>query len=215
MRSRTTLATMEAAAIDGMLASPLMIVWTGAGQGWRIVAVDERDVRPARQCVERPAHGAQRRLPDVDAVDLGGADRADADRRRRQNLKKQLLPPVAVERLRIGEPGRHALEVEHHGGRNDRPRERAPPDLVESGDRAVPAALELAFPGELEERRRHRLIRSCSEWRGLGAVCHLGAPSHARPIEPGEPPTARIRRAAPSPSQACGTGRSAARVGRR
>ena len=41
------------------------------------------------------------------------------------------------QRLRIRQPLRHAAEIEHHGGRHHRPRERPPPDLVKAGDAAV------------------------------------------------------------------------------
>ena len=51
----------------------------------------------------------------------------------------------SVSDLRIGEPLRHARQVEHHRRRHDRPGERPAPDLVDAGDGAAPAAQQLAL----------------------------------------------------------------------
>ena len=80
IRSRVTLATMEAAAIDNERASPFTTACGRAGQVARQeVAVDQRMVGTDRERGKRPAHGQVRGAEDVHGVDLVHAGFADAD----------------------------------------------------------------------------------------------------------------------------------------
>ena len=65
----------------------------------------------------------------------------------------------SVRTFEFGEPLRHALHVEHDGGRDDRPGERPTPDLVDAGDGAVPAAHELALAREVRAQMRGKANR--------------------------------------------------------
>jgi hypothetical protein len=155
MRSRTTFATMDAAATDGIVASPPITVWTGQGRAGGSFPSTIGDVRHAGKGGERPTHGGERGLPDVDPVDLGRRHGRDSDGGRFDDLQEELVPALRGQHLGIGEAVRHPLEVEHDSGRHDRPGEGPAPDLVQAGYRAVAAALQLAFAGELEGGRRH------------------------------------------------------------
>ena len=79
MRSRVTLAMIEAAAIETERASPSTMRVAGAGQRRRVVAVHQREGGRERKRPHRARHGQMRRLADVDEVDFVHARFADAD----------------------------------------------------------------------------------------------------------------------------------------
>ena len=153
MRSRTTFATIEAAAIEAILASPWTMRLDRTGQARRVVAVDEGEVGPAGQRRERLRHRRKRGLADVDRVDRRMGDRREADRGGGEDLGEKLLPAGLRQDLRIGEAGGHPPEVEHDRRRDDRPGERPAADLVEPGDAGVPGAGEPALEGRFRPGR--------------------------------------------------------------
>ena len=82
MRSRVTLAMIEAAAMESERASPSDQRVAAAGQGGRVIAVHQRELRRHGQRPHRPRHGQMGRLADIDQVDLADTGFADADRHR-------------------------------------------------------------------------------------------------------------------------------------
>src|SRR5215470_9147275 len=133
-RSRVTLATMEAAAIEARMASPLITALhsqpismrsrPSTNTSWGLIG------RPAT-ARERP----QRRPQDVVAVDAPRRRERNRDLRARTNLGVQLLARLRIELLGIVESARHALGVEHDRGSHDRAGDRAPARFVAASDR--------------------------------------------------------------------------------
>ena len=66
--------------METLRASPFAIGSWGSVDRYREGAVDEEVVRARAEVVHRHGHGLERRLQDVDAVDLEGIDDADPDR---------------------------------------------------------------------------------------------------------------------------------------
>ena len=179
MRSRTTLATMEAAAIEAIVASPFTTAST-VQELRRIVPVDERQVRPARQGREGAAHGPERSLADVDGVDRVVGHGADADLRGGENGDEERLATGSRQDLRIGEALGHPERIEHHGGRDDPDRRGSAADLVEAGDARAPHGAEggLAFEAEAGRYRANRCGHGYDTTRP-GEICH---PSEQRKL---------------------------------
>ena len=144
IRSRVTLATIEAAAIAVQRLSP----WIDA----RAAPSAGRECgrrRPARSpgsgASEQhgPLHRPQRRLMDVDACrSRRGCGRDAPGDRARGDL---LVEPLALERghgLRVADARDVAVGIEHDGRRDDRPGQAAAADLVHAGDVDEPHAPE-------------------------------------------------------------------------
>ena len=141
MRSRTTLATIEAAAIEGDARVALDDRLDVARQVGRVVAVDEGDVGHAGQGGEGAAHGPERGLADVDACRSPharswrcrpGAWRGSprtAPRARRGSAPSNSASPC-------GTLSRSSTTAAATTG----PGERPAPDLVDAGDGAAAAA---------------------------------------------------------------------------
>src|SRR5262245_45585625 len=133
-RSRVTLATMEAAAIEAMMASPLITALQSqpasmrsrpsTNTSWGLTG------RPAT-ARERP----QRRPQDVVAVDAPRRREGNRDLGAGTNPGVQLFARLGIELLGIIESARHALGVEHDRSSHYRAGERAPARLVAAGDR--------------------------------------------------------------------------------
>ena len=134
-RSRTTLATMEAAAIEAMCASPLMIASTLQGRRGGSLPSTSAMSGVQGRAAKRPAHGEKRGLADVDRVDRphGRSTRCPTWAVARISANS-VLPRLRRQGLRIGKARGHPLEVEHDGRRDDGPGQRPAPDLVEPGD---------------------------------------------------------------------------------
>ena len=81
-RSRVTLATIEAAAIDSTSASPRDHRLAVAAAVDAVAAVDEHELRPHRQRRDRARQRPQRGAQDVVAVDARGRAERDRDLRR-------------------------------------------------------------------------------------------------------------------------------------
>ena len=79
IRSRVTLATTEAAAIEKLRESPLTMVRTGQAIGGRNGAVDQRGVGSDGERLDGPRHRQQRGAQNIEPIDLARARRSDAD----------------------------------------------------------------------------------------------------------------------------------------
>src|SRR5258708_238804 len=128
IRSRVTLATTEAAAIEKLNASPLTTVLTGQDSG-RDIAVDQGDVGGQAQRGNGAGHRAQTGAQDVDPVDLADAGGAHADFGAGEQRAAADLARLAGQYLRIVElaaqQAAEAAAVEDHRGGDHRPGERA------------------------------------------------------------------------------------------
>src|SRR5690554_1212251 len=104
----------------------------------QLVTVDAHEIRHDAEPLDRPLHRAQRRLQDIDLVDLGRGRVRDRERERlAADLAREAGPLVGAELLRILEAADAALAVEHDGRGDDRARERAAASLVDAGDRRL------------------------------------------------------------------------------
>ncbi len=144
VRSRVTLATTEAAAIEKLSPSPPTTVSHGAGERRRDVAVDERDVRADPERRDRARHRQQRRAQDVDACRSRAHSphrRRYGRRRARRSARAPASRPRARRRLSTFESSSRSrstrgkrLLIEHHRGGDDRTGERPAPGLVDAAD---------------------------------------------------------------------------------
>ena len=155
MRSRTTFATMEAAAIEAIVASPLTTASTVQGRcGGSLPSTSAMSGVQGKRG-ERPAHGEERGLADVDGIDLVVRDRARCRHAAVARISANSASRrAAVRAFESARPCGHALQIEHDGGRDDRPRERPAADLVEPRDAAVAACARRSLAVEAEAGRR-------------------------------------------------------------
>ena len=100
-----------------------------------LVAVDEHQLRPARQRLDRARQRPQRGAQDVVAVDARDRAEGDRDLRRGADFLVQLFALFGVELLGVVQAARDALGIEHHRRRHHRTGERPPARLVAAGDR--------------------------------------------------------------------------------
>src|SRR5215469_9701514 len=146
-RSRVTLATTEAAAIEADIDA--------------VAAINEYELGLDRQARYRARERPQRCPQDVVAVDAPRRRERNRDLRARTNLSVQLFARLGVELLGIVESARHALGVEHDRGGDDRAGERAPARFVAASDRPHAALHRGALAAEgrtdvrLAERQPH------------------------------------------------------------
>ena len=152
MRSRVTLAMMEAAAIDKQRASPLTMVRAGQPSCGRAVAVDGGELRRDGELRDGLRHRPQGGLQDVVAVDALHIRDADAEDRRRFDAGVENLARLLVEHFAVVDAVGDALGIEDHRGGDDRARERPAACLVDAGNGA---AVELQL-GSLQLERRHQ-----------------------------------------------------------
>ena len=135
VRSRVTLATIEAAAMEATVASPLTMVSGRAGQVGQVVAVDEGEAGQDGQRGERPRHGPVGGLADVDAVDVVVRHGGDPDGGGGEDQPRTApRAPGAVSAFESARPSRQSGRIEDHRRRDHRPGERPAPDLVHAGD---------------------------------------------------------------------------------
>ena len=88
---------------------------------------------------DRALHRAQRRLMDVDVIDLGGIGGGDGPGDR--VLHDALEQPLALggrHELRIADAGDVPVGMEHDGRRDDRAGQAAAPDFVDAGHMQKP-----------------------------------------------------------------------------
>ena len=151
-----TLATIEAAAIDRLIASPLMTARPGQGKDRQVAAVDQDETRRDRKPARRAAHAGQRRAPDVQGVDLRRrAPASPTPRARAPEFPRKASRAAAAESfLESSRPSREIVGVENDRRDADRPGERTAPDLVDSRHRPEP--LPDQFGLKLEMRRHQR-----------------------------------------------------------
>ncbi|VTZ52137.1 hypothetical protein MPC4_70024 [Methylocella tundrae] len=101
-----------------------------------VVAVDQHIARRACESRQSPAHGAERRLTDIDRVDLRGAGKADRDRERaRHDRFIEAFPLLRRQKLRIIEAARKIVRIKDHRRRRDRAGQWPAPRLVNARDR--------------------------------------------------------------------------------
>src|SRR5437763_8341906 len=103
------------------------------------------------------AHGQDRRLQDIDAVDGEVVDDADADGDGPlMDERVELFAPLGREELGVGQALHAAPGIEHHGRRHHGPRQRAPAGLVQPGDERDPGPPGLGLVAIRRRRgRRH------------------------------------------------------------
>ena len=140
-RSRVTLATIEAAAIEAMMASPLITASQSQQASMRSRPSTNTSFGLHRQRRHRARQRPQRGAQDVVAVDARGRREGDRDLGGGANPGVELLARLRIELLRIVEPARHALGIEDHRGGHHRTGERSPARLVAARHRPD-AALE-------------------------------------------------------------------------
>ena len=128
---------MEAAAIDALRVSPLMIVSAGLGRlGRQIIAVDKNMAWRHWKRHERPPHGQKIRLADIEAVDFRRGCKGDRHGERLpQDVLVKAFAVLGCKLLRIVESARQAARIENDGGGGDRPREGAASGFVDSRHR--------------------------------------------------------------------------------
>ena len=168
-RSRVTLATIEAAAIDSTSASPDTTAWQSQPHIDLHVAVDEDELRraPAAPSPRAPAPTARRarccrgrcarpsRMPPPLA-------------RVAQIFSYSFSRSARVELLGIVEPARDALGIEDDRRRHHRAGERPPARLVAAGDRkdALGERAPLAPEARAQDRLVERQALRRQLWRG-------------------------------------------------
>ena len=145
IRSRVTLATIEAAAIAALFVSPSTTALCGGAERAEPEAVDEARLGARREVGEDVAQPREVRAVEAVAVDVAGGDDAHRDLRRRRRA-----PPGAAPRAARGSTcfesfssasGRvrwplERLVVEQDAGDDERARQRASPRLVRARDEA-------------------------------------------------------------------------------
>ncbi len=175
-RSRVTFATMEAAAMDSEVASPLMMVSPGTMKFRRqVVAVHQRVRGAHRQRVQRAAHGGEGRLADVDAVDLAGRRKSDRDGDgARQDALIGVLALLDRKNLGIGKALGKPVGIENDGGCGHRAGQRTAPRLVHSRHRPDAGAHQRALSAKVRIgwrlAWRHEKVQI---WRELGSRSHV------------------------------------------
>jgi len=127
----------------------------GAGQPGFPVAVDQGVGRLDRECGHRAPHGEERRLQDVDPVDLLHAGLGDGEDRLRPQFQGYRLAHLRREPLGIVErpqqPGGNAVQRQDRRTSEDRPRQRPAPHLIDTADHGA----RLATQGDLVAEGRH------------------------------------------------------------
>ncbi len=136
-RSRVALATIEAAAIDRLMASPAITARPRQGSSGK--SRPSTRAKPGARLKLHAARLMQAKVapPDVQSVDFRRRRERHRNRQRpHANLLEQHRPPARGKFFRIVETVGKIGGIENHRRHADRPRERAASDLVNSGDRA-------------------------------------------------------------------------------
>ena len=146
--SRNVLAMMDAAEMTGTSASPsTMDFWRGDdGQhaarlpeqrlGDRLVAVDEQPFGPDFQHAGGVAHGLERRLQNIDAIDFGRPDDAKPPSQRHgPDLGGQAVPTGRRQHLGVRKAGNNRAFGQNHRRRNHGTGKAAPPGFIDPGNR--------------------------------------------------------------------------------
>ena len=152
MRSRVTLAMIEAAAIDRQRASPLTIVRGRTLELGRAVAVDGHHLRRHGELgdgLRHGPHGGVQYVLPVDALHVGDADADDGGR---ADAHEEDFARLLVEHFAVVDAVGDALRIEDDGSGDDRPCERPAPRLIDAGDRAAVELQLCSF--QLERRQR-------------------------------------------------------------
>ena len=137
--SRVTLARIDAALTLATQPSPRTTASmehskARAGYARAAVAVDDDVHRRRRQREQRPPHGQQRRLQDVERIDLGRIRPAHAEANAAcPDHARQSLADRGRKQLRVREAPDTSPGYEDHRGRNDGPGKGSSPGLVDAG----------------------------------------------------------------------------------
>ena len=138
----------------------------GAGKARRAVAVDQREVghaaKPPRQCGDGPSHRQERRLQNVEAVDLFNRANTDTDRRGLLDKSEQDFTLGFLEDFGIVDPVGDLSEIEHDGRGDHGTRQWPATGLVDPSDDLADG-----------------LALKAKVWSGLGDVDTLGENVHA------------------------------------
>ncbi len=173
IRSRVTLATIDAAAIDRHSASPPMIACGPACQVARNhVAVDQHMIRREGQGGDGAAHGQVAGAQDVDGVDLFHAGMADADLGAVQKRCEQRLALPAVKLLGVVQSGGNAIGTEPDGSGGHRARQRTTPGLVDADDEAGTRAMGRGFEKEVRSVHAVTVPKRAEKKRGWTLLVH-------------------------------------------
>ena len=170
-RSRVTLATIEAAAIEATMASPWITAWQSQPTSMRSRPSTNTSLRPHRQRRHRARQRPQRGAQDVVAVDARGRREGDRHLGAGADLGVELLALFAVELLGIVEPARHALGIEDDGGGDHRAGERPPPASSQPATGQTPRFI--------AARSRRKVGRMSSSPSGRRAMANCGGATHA------------------------------------
>ncbi len=139
MRSRVTLARIDAAEMLFTSASPPITASLRIAERRAAVAVDFHERRHDRQPFHRALHRQHRGVQDIQRIDFLDRGRRDAiSQRALDDLVVQLVALFGGEHLRIVEPANHRFRrIENHRSSHDRTRQRAAPGFVDAADDVV------------------------------------------------------------------------------
>ena len=176
-RSRTTLASTDAAATDAHLASPSTIGRTSRRIGILGVAeqidrtVDQERVGLGAQLRERTAGGHTQCLGHAPFVALRGAGMSDAPGLApRADRIEDVLSPRLAQHLRVAQPRRHGPHLDprpHHGDADgERTGPRATADLVQPGDDVESLGAQPSLVPEVRRADRHRCSHGRASYHG-------------------------------------------------
>ena len=146
-RSRNTLANDGRRGNAGALRVSLDDGRVRQGQSLHGESVDEEMYGALRQADRRASHRADRRLQDVDAVDLAAGGPPDTHAQGAfADLAEETLALFGVDLLGVPEPFEAAPGRQNHGGRHDRARKGPAADLVDPGNHSAELPREIALP---------------------------------------------------------------------
>ncbi len=95
--------------------------------------IDEHDVWQGNERENRSLHRAQRRLMDVDAIDLGRIGLGDSPRDRvGDNALVEALTLDRSDKLGVTDSRNVAIGMQHHGRRDHRSRQAAAANLIDT-----------------------------------------------------------------------------------
>ena len=187
MRSRVTLAMIEAAPIERHFASPSTIGLDGRCHLGSALPSTRTHAGSMPERLDRAGHRQHLRPIDVELVDLLDARDSDAP-------GDGLLHQPAVERLallernvlRIVDPAREFLAVEDAGGGDHRPRERRASRLVHPGERL--RKFELELEGTAPRHRVATLAQSLFVIPAKAGIHLFFLVDSRRKVDPGSSP---------------------------
>jgi mono/diheme cytochrome c family protein len=140
--------------------------WLRAMPVDRVPAVNQQKVRAQRQLLHRAAHGFERRLANIDAVDGFRIHRGNGPGDGvRANLHVELDALFLAEFLRVGESVELEAGSQNHRRGNHRAKQRTAAHLVHSGNAPRSALARVLFQRPTANRGSHHIA---SIWREAG-----------------------------------------------